>query len=86
MPGAQVLPTSCSSVIVTEICVVKAPTFTTWQESGLDGDFGISKPGAFDDHQRCYACVVMHGNEYRCWYTGNGFGATGMGYAIGKFD
>lgn len=55
-----------------------------WQESGPDGDFGVGPPGAFDDHQRCYASVVKYGDEYRCWYTGNGFGATGIGYAVGR--
>lgn len=55
-----------------------------WEPSGPDGDFGIGENGAFDDHQRCYACVVKHEDEYRCWYTGNGYGQTGIGYATGK--
>jgi len=55
----------------------------TWQPGGPDGDLGVGAPGEFDDHQRSYACVLRHGDEYRCWYTGNGFGATGMGYATG---
>ncbi len=55
----------------------------SWVESGEDGDLGIGKLRAFDDHQRCYACVVKHASEYRCWYTANGFGQTGMGYATG---
>ena len=55
----------------------------TWQPSGVDGDFGVGNADAFDDHQRCYASVVRYGDEYRCWYTGNGFGRTGMGYATG---
>ncbi|MFH1498061.1 MAG: hypothetical protein ABII82_09580, partial [Verrucomicrobiota bacterium] len=25
----------------------------------------------------------VEGDELRCWYTGNGFGKTGMGYAVG---
>ena len=54
----------------------------TWEASGPDGEFGVGKAGEFDDHQRSYACVVRHGEQYRCWYTGNGFGTTGMGYAI----
>lgn len=49
--------------------------------SGPDGDLGIGLPGTFDDHQRSYASVVKHGNTYRMWYTGNKFGATGIGYA-----
>ncbi len=57
-----------------------------WQDSGPEGEFGVGTPGAFDDRQRCYVSVVEHNGEYRCWYTGNGFGATGMGYAVGRLD
>jgi hypothetical protein len=53
--------------------------------SGPDGDLGIgaSSSGAnsFDSHQRSYACVLRHKNQYRLWYTGNNFGDTGLGYA-----
>lgn len=52
--------------------------------SGPDGDLGVGVPGAFDDHQRSYASVILHGDEYRLWYTGNQFGSTGMGYAAGR--
>jgi len=55
----------------------------TWVASGPDGDLGVGEPGAFDDVQRCYVSAIKHGSEYRLWYTGNGFGATGMGYAAG---
>ena len=55
-----------------------------WNPSGIDGEFGIGAKGAFDDHQRSYACVIRHQEEYRCWYTGNGFGRSGMGYAVGR--
>lgn len=54
-----------------------------WCDAGPDGELGIGAPGAFDDIQRCYVCVVREGSEYRCWYTANGSGATGMGYAVG---
>jgi len=54
-----------------------------WQPAGVEGDFGTGPPGSFDDQQRCYAMVVKHGHEYRCWYTGSKYGATGMGYALG---
>jgi hypothetical protein len=37
--------------------------------------------GRFDSHQRSYPVVVRHGDELRCWFTGNGFGTHGMGYA-----
>jgi hypothetical protein len=49
---------------------------------GPDGEMGIGGPGAFDSHQRSYPCMVREGNEFRCWYTGNDFGTTGMGYAV----
>ncbi len=55
----------------------------SWNASDADGDLGVGAPGAFDDVQRSYASVVRHGDEYRMWYTGNGFGRTGMGYAVG---
>jgi hypothetical protein len=73
---------------------VKAPAYrvrSLTSEDGLhwdwvdapqaDGDLGVGPPGAFDDKQRSYAAVVHEDGEYRMWYTGNGFGATGMGYA-----
>jgi len=49
---------------------------------GPEGELGMGAEGAFDAHQRCYPTVVTHEGEYRCWFTGNGFGSTGMGYAI----
>jgi hypothetical protein len=58
----------------------------TWQPSGSDGDLGVGESAAFDDRQRCYICTVAAENGYRAWYTGNGFGATGIGYATGKFE
>lgn len=57
-----------------------------WVPSGPEGDFGTGEPGDFDDQQRCYACVAAHEEEYRCWYTGNGFGQTGIGYAVGRCE
>lgn len=56
----------------------------TWTESGPEGEFGTGPEGAFDDNQRCYVSIVKHEDEYRCWFTGNGFGQTGMGYAVGR--
>ena len=55
-----------------------------WQSHGPDGDLGVGPPGSFDSEQRSYPMIVEHGDELRCWYTGNRFGATGMGYATGK--
>jgi len=57
-----------------------------WIESGIDGEFGLGEKGTFDDHQRSYVCVLKHGEEYRCWYTGNSFGGMGMGYATGTIE
>ena len=45
---------------------------------------GKGEPGTFDDNQRSYATILKHGDEYRCWYTGNRFGDTGIGYATGR--
>ncbi len=55
----------------------------TWEERiGPDGELGIGNKGSFDDHQRSYPTIVKHDTEFRCWYTGNNFGAAGMGYAV----
>ena len=58
---------------------------SNWQWAprvGPHGEMGTGEPGSFDDHQRSYPTVVREGDELRCWYTGNGFGATGIGYAV----
>ena len=49
-----------------------------WLPGGIDGELGVGEDGAFDSEQRCYVSVVQYGEDYRCWYTGNGFGSTGM--------
>lgn len=55
----------------------------TWSPRvGADGELGVGAPGAFDDHQRSYPCLVRESGKLQCWYTGNGFGDTGMGYAV----
>jgi hypothetical protein len=41
----------------------------------------ILAPGAFNSHQRSCPCMVREGAELRCWYTGNNFGTTDMGYS-----
>ena len=54
-----------------------------WNQSGELGEMAVGEAGAFDDNQRSYATVVKYGDEYRCWYTGNTFGFTGIGFATG---
>lgn len=51
-----------------------------------DEYFGLGKSGSFDDKQRSYAFVLKVDNNYHMWYAGNGFGATGIGYACGSCD
>jgi len=51
--------------------------------SKADSYLGIGPAGAFDDKARSYACVIKQENIYHMWYTGNGFGQTGIGYALG---
>jgi hypothetical protein len=56
----------------------------SWEWSprvGPEGELGVGVPGAFDSVQRSYPTIVTHDSSYRCWYTGDGFGKTGMGYA-----
>ncbi|MCE9590944.1 MAG: hypothetical protein K8S99_10510 [Planctomycetes bacterium] len=62
---------------------------TDWNWSprvGPEGELGVGAPGSFDDHQRSYPTMLRHGRELRCWYTGNSFGDTGMGYAVAAPD
>ena len=57
-----------------------------WQwakRCGPDGELGTGDEGAFDDHQRSYPTIVSDKGALHCWFTGNGFGTTGMGYALG---
>ena len=54
-----------------------------WAErSGPDGELSTGNAGAFDDHQRSYPSIVSSNGEWHCWFTGNGFGTTGIGYAV----
>lgn len=55
-----------------------------WVPVGPEGEMGTGPKGAFDQTQRTYVSVVKHGGEYRCWYTGDAFGQTGMGYATAE--
>jgi hypothetical protein len=54
-----------------------------WGERlGPDGELGVGEEGAFDDRQRSYPTMVHRSGTFHCWYTGNAFGVTGMGYAV----
>ena len=57
-----------------------------WQPGGPDGELGAGRSGTWDSDQRCYVCVVRHGDQYHCWFTGNGFGRTGIGHATADID
>ena len=62
-----------------------SPDGLHWQWAkryGPDGEFGTGDDGTFDDHQRSYPSIVSANEGLRCWFTGNIFGATGMGYAV----
>ena len=57
-----------------------------WAERlGPDGELGVGSEGAFDDEQRSYPTVVSSGENLHCWFTGNRFGATGIGYATSRW-
>ena len=49
---------------------------------GADGELGVGEDGAFDDQQRSYPAIVAGNGELHCWFTGNRFGTTGIGYAL----
>jgi len=57
-----------------------------WQHCTTKADsyLGTGSSGSFDGIQRSYASVVKKENTYHMWYTGNNFGTTGIGYAVGK--
>ncbi|MBL9215936.1 MAG: exo-alpha-sialidase [Opitutaceae bacterium] len=55
-----------------------------WLPSGPEGEMGVGAPGAFDDGQRCYPTIVEHEGELRAWFSANGYGATGIGYATAR--
>ena len=51
---------------------------------GPDGELGTGPEGSFDDRQRSYPTVVSRDGTLHCWFTGNDFGATGIGYAVSE--
>jgi len=57
-----------------------------WQHlvTCADDYLAVGQAGAFDAHQRSYASVVSRDGIYHLWYTGNQFGDTGMGHAVGQ--
>ncbi|MCJ8330968.1 MAG: hypothetical protein HRT89_12275 [Lentisphaeria bacterium] len=56
-----------------------------WGErQGPEGELSTGEAGAYDGIQRSYPTMVAHEGIYRCWFTGNGFGNRGMGYAESK--
>jgi len=46
-----------------------------------DGELGVGPTGSWDDLQRSYICALKSGGKYHAWFTGNRFGATGIGHA-----
>lgn len=61
----------------------------TWDPSPTGGLFGLGAPGSFDDKSTAYGDCIREingdGDQYMCWYTGNGFGhfsagKTGIGF------
>ena len=51
---------------------------------GTDSDLPNGSPGGFDSKFRCYASVVRIEDNWHMWFSGNGYGRTGMGYAVGE--
>jgi hypothetical protein len=63
------------------ICEAQSTYGRTWYDQGRVLD--VSDSG-WDSEMVEYAWVVPRGDEYLMFYSGNGFGATGTGLAIGK--
>ncbi len=54
-----------------------------WAERvGPDGELGVGAAGSFDDVQRSYPTMLPAYGSLHCWFTGNRFGETGMGYCV----
>ena len=51
---------------------------------GPDGELGFGEAGAFDHQQRSYPTIIEDNGTLHCWFTGNQFGTTGMGYAVSQ--
>jgi hypothetical protein len=63
----------------------ESPNARDWQR--LDDQAGISysKTG-WDSTMQTYPCVVQHHSKKYLFYNGNGFGKTGIGYAVWEED
>ena len=48
----------------------------------IDGTHQILPSEGWDSEMTCYPYLVEHEGKVFCFYNGNGFGATGIGYAI----
>ncbi|MCG3147671.1 MAG: hypothetical protein PCFJNLEI_01112 [Verrucomicrobiae bacterium] len=54
----------------------------SWEQPAGEPDLNVGAPGAFDDAMVGYPCVLRIGDELHCWYTGNGYGAAGIGHVV----
>lgn len=52
-------------------------------DDGAGVEPGLGAPGAFDAAMRGYPSIWEVEGHWHCWYTGNGYGATGIGHAVG---
>jgi hypothetical protein len=51
----------------------------------MDSEAGIDvSPDGWDSEMIEYPCVFQHGSEWLMLYNGNGYGATGVGLAVGR--
>lgn len=54
-----------------------------WERDDQAAGIDVSD-GEWDSAMVTYPCVIEVGSEYLMFYNGNGFGATGFGYAVGS--
>ena len=48
-----------------------------------DDELGLDvTPGSFDSEMMCYAERIMVGDKVYLFYSGNGYGTEGIGYAV----
>jgi hypothetical protein len=52
-----------------------------WTRKDKVVDLDVSKKG-WDSQMLCYPCVIKYKNKYFMFYNGNGFGDSGIGFAV----
>lgn len=82
--GARYLLWVCTFGYAYRVHHLESDDGITWRwcpRVGPQGELGVGAAGKFDAAMRTYPAIVAHEGRLRCWFTGDQFGCTGMGYA-----